>query len=136
MSPIISPLVTRTRVNCRSNSGMDGFPHWRRGGDGRGRLAAVRYVGDVGDLQAHLYLAGTAVLVSDLGGQFDVLRLRVERRNGRGVFLRHEAPADLARAGDLIVVGVELFVHQQEAADAPARLQSRIAGADFLGDER
>src|SRR5262249_9499392 len=31
--------------------------------------------------------------------------------------------------------GVKFLVHQQEAPDAPARLERGVAGADFLGDE-
>src|SRR5215468_11087420 len=116
MSPIISPLVTSTSVNCRSNSGMDGLAR-RRGGNGRsGRLADIGAVGDVGDLQANLELADAAVLVGDFRGQLDVLRVPIKRGDRGGVFLRHEAPPDLARAGDLVVVGVELLVDEQEAA--------------------
>src|ERR1043166_3368354 len=108
MSPIISPLVTRTSVNCKPNSGMDGLSR-RRGGKGRrGRLTGFGHVGDVGDLQPNLELPGAAVLVGDFRGQLDLFRVAVERRDRDGVFLSHEAPADLARAGDLVVVGVEL----------------------------
>src|SRR5215475_1401160 len=101
MSPIISPLVTSTSVNCRSNSGMDGLS--RRGGRGcaRGNFGRGRSVRNVGDFQANLQLSRAAVLVSDFRGQLDVVRLAVERGDCRGVFLSHEAAPDLARAGDL-----------------------------------
>src|SRR5712691_8764719 len=84
ISPIISPLVKRAMVNCRSNSGM-------------GRLARCdgRHI-EALDRQADLELAGATVLVGDFGDQLDVARLAVERRDGGGVLIRHEAPPDLA----------------------------------------
>src|SRR5712671_1868227 len=57
------------------------------------------------------------VFIGDLGRQLDFLLAAVEGLDNGGVFLGDEAAPDLARAVDLVVVGVELLVEQQETVD-------------------
>ena len=75
----------------------------------------------VADAHVGPHGAGAAVLVGDLGLDLHDVALRVERLDQRRVLLGDEAPAHLARAGDLLVVGVELLVQQEEPADLRAR---------------
>src|SRR5215469_10727212 len=58
------------------------------------------------------------VLVGDFGRQLDLLRAAVEPLDHSSVFLGDETAPDLAGAGNLVVVRIELLVEQQEAADA------------------
>ena len=48
------------------------------------------------------------------------LRTGIKRRDQRRIALGNEAAAHLLRAGDFAVVGVELLVQDQEAADLRA----------------
>src|SRR6185436_7319053 len=66
------------------------------------------------------YGARPPVLVGDLRLDRDVVLVRVERIHQRGVLLGDEPPTDLACPGDLLVVGVQLLVKHQEAADLGA----------------
>ena len=50
----------------------------------------------------------------------------IDRLDDVGVFLADHAAADLARAGELAVVGVELLVEQQELGDALRRRQRGV----------
>ena len=93
-------------VTIGNLSGIGRFPRRFRGFEdvldrdrrGQGRLAAV--------------------LIGDLGGELDLRLAAVERVDDGGVFLGDKAAPDLARAGDLVVVGVEFLVEQQKAPDA------------------
>ena len=74
----------------------------------------------VDDLQRRRHLAGAAVLELHLGLDVLLALAAVERVDQHLVALGDEAAADLARARQLAVVGVELLVQDQEAADLAA----------------
>src|ERR1043165_3526561 len=80
---------------------------------GRAHGGSRRIVSGVGDLQVRGNLAGAAVLIAHLC--LDVHALAAVEQSGdeRCVFLADQAPADLARTGELIVVGVELLVDRK-----------------------
>ena len=61
-----------------------------------------------------------AVLERHLGRDVGLVRAVVERLDQRRVALGDEAAADLLRAGQLAVVGVELLVQDEEAPDLRA----------------
>src|SRR5215510_11424235 len=71
----------------------------------------------VDDLQRRRDRAGAAVLELHLRLDVALALAAVERVDQRRVPLADEAPPDLARAGDLAVVGVELLVQDEEAVD-------------------
>src|SRR5258708_21016116 len=110
ISPISTPLVTSASVKPQSS--MDVLD-----GDLRGHGPAL------------------AVLVSHFGGDLGFARAAVERIDDRGVFLRDDAPAQLARARDLGVVGVEILGEQQEAAHARRAEQAQVAFLDLGADQ-
>src|SRR3954465_1724635 len=70
-----------------------------------------------GDLQVGRDLAGAAVLIAHLRLDVHALAAVVQRRDERRIFFSDEAPAHLARARQLLVVGIELLVQDQEAMD-------------------
>ena len=72
-----------------------------------------------------------AVLERHLGRDVGLLRAVVERLDQRAVALGDEAAAHLLGAGQLAVVGVELLVQDQEAADLRARHAGSSASARF-----
>ncbi len=59
----------------------------------------------------------------------------VEGIDDDGVFLGDKAAPDFAGAGDLVVVGVEFLVEQQETAKTRRRRQGCIDLGDFVGDQ-
>src|SRR5436305_693169 len=70
-----------------------------------------------GDLQVGRDLAGAPVLIAHLRLDVHALAAVVQRRDERRIFFPDEAPAHLARARQLLVVGIELLVQDQEAMD-------------------
>src|SRR5712692_3679215 len=84
-----------------------------RGFSRRGRREGLR----VADLEVGGELPGAPILVFHL--RLDVHRLpaAIEGLDQRRVLLCDEAPPHLAGAGELLVVGVELLVKDQEAVD-------------------
>src|SRR6188508_3035723 len=93
----------------------------RRAVIGRSRCAPDRREGlGVDDLQRRRDLADATVLEAD-GGLDELLGLaRIEGIDQHVVALADEAAPDLRRARQLAVVGVELLVQDQEAADLAA----------------
>ena len=80
----------------------------------------------VDDLQVGRDRAGAAVLERHLRSRCSCSRLAaVERVDQHAVLLADEAAPDLARARQLAVVGVELLVQDQEAADLAAGQRAR-----------
>src|ERR1700730_8922840 len=123
ISPIITPLVISTSVNCQSRSSMGWFHQRRR-----------RFVGAV-DRHVRPNRRFASIFVGDVGDELDVALAAVERLDDRIVFLGDVAPPDLAGAGDLVVVGVELLVQQQEAPDPRRRRQAGVALADLVANQ-
>src|SRR5438874_6704494 len=76
-----------------------------------------RHGGNVANLDARRKRALAAVLERHLGRDVGLARTAVERRDQRRVAFGDEAAADLLRARDFAVVGVELFVQDEEAAN-------------------
>src|SRR3954464_6956023 len=70
-----------------------------------------------GDLQVGRDLARAAVLVAHLRLDMHALAAVVQRGDERRVLFSDEAPAHLARARQLLVVGIELLVQDEEAMD-------------------
>ena len=97
------------------------------------RRLRVVHIGDR-DRRAQHRLA--AVLVGDRGADLDRVGAAVERLDDRGVFLGDKAAADLARAGDLVVVGVEFLVEHEKTPDPDRIGQAGVAVADFVADQR
>ena len=62
-----------------------------------------------------------AVLEGHLDGEMAILGAVVERRDQRRVALGDQRAAHLLRAGQLAVVGIELLVQDQKAADLRGR---------------
>src|SRR5439155_9392659 len=106
------PAHTWTRSSVRSRRGRRKTP-WLH----RRQLARLADLAD-GQLGAHSGLA--PVLVGDQRGDADRRGLRVEGVDDIRVLLDHEAAADLARAGNLLIVGVELLVQEHVLVDARA----------------
>src|SRR5581483_10753640 len=75
----------------------------------------------VANLDAGGEHALAAVLERHLGRDVGFARAVIERADERRIAFGDEAAADLLRAGDLAVVGVELLVQDQEAANLRAR---------------
>src|SRR3989454_10667254 len=103
------------RKTCGALTGSGRPP----GGGGREGLG-------VGDLQIGGDLAGTPVLVAHLSLDMHGLAAVVKGGDQRGVLFADVAPAHLARARELLVVGVELLVQDDEAVDL------RISDLGFL----
>src|SRR5450755_1998513 len=82
----------------------------------------------VDDLQGGSHPAAAAVLELDLDVDELLGLAAVQRLHQHLIPLGNEAAADLARAGQLAVVGVELLVQDEEAADL-------AAGELFVGGE-
>src|SRR5579875_52741 len=80
----------------------------------------------IGDRDGGAEPAGAAVLELDLGLDLAGAGVAVERLDEGRVFLGDEAPPDLAGAGQLAVIGVELLAQDEEAADLRAG-QHRVA---------
>src|SRR5258705_10650336 len=110
MSPMRTPLVTSASVKSQSNM----------------------HVLD-GDPGAHS--RALTVFVGDLGGDLGLGRAAVERLDHRRVLFRDHAPAQLARARDLGVVGVEVLGEQQEAPHAVGGEQALVAALDLAANE-
>ena len=81
----------------------------------------------VADLHPRRDGALAAVLEGDLGGDVGLLRAVVERWIRGCVALGDEAAADLLRARQFAVVGVELLVQDEEAPDLRAA-HARLGG--------
>src|SRR6185503_11215218 len=86
-----------------------------------------------GDLRAHG--GALAVLVGHFGGDLGLARAAVQRLDDRRVLLGDDAPAQLAGARDLGVVGVEILGEQQESAHARRAEQALVALLDFGADQ-
>ena len=114
--------ISRRSVRLAGSGVGRGARHDRLAGDGVDRYAR---------LERHL----AAVLVSDLGRQLDLVVAAVKGLDGGRVFLGDKAPAHLAGAGDLGVVGVKFLAQQQKAADARRGRQARVATCDLAGDQ-
>src|SRR6267143_5751 len=114
--PISTPLDSRRAVNCQSTTD--------------GRLLRV--------LQADARLDDglPAVLVRDVGGQLHLVAAAVEGVDHRRVLLGHEAPAHLARARHLRVVGLEVLREQQEPPHLSRFGKRLVALADLFADQR
>src|SRR3990172_1505988 len=79
----------------------------RRGREGPG----------VADLEVGRERAGAPVLVAYLRLDVHVFAAAVERLHQGGVLLGDEPPPHLARARELLVVGIEILVQDQETVD-------------------
>src|SRR5579885_328077 len=74
----------------------------------------------VGDADGRAHRADPSVLELHLRLDLALAALGVERGDERAVFVRDEAAAHLARAGELAVIGVELLSQDEEALDLRA----------------
>ena len=90
------------------------------------RAARRRHLG-LGDAHVRPHGADASVLVGDLSLHVDVLRAGVEPLDERRVLLADEPAPHLARAGDLLVVRVQLLVEEEELPDLRPR-QLPLAG--------
>ena len=85
-------------------------------------------------MQISRHLAGAAVLELDLG--FNELggRTAIQRIDQRQVFVGNEAAPDLVGAGQLTIVGVQLFVQDQETGHLAAGQHAVFGqiGIDFF----
>src|SRR5262245_52871220 len=115
MRPMSSPLDISSMKKPRS-SDMGG--HLLGGVDVHGR--------------AHGGLA--AVLVGDGRGQLHAVLASVEGVDYRRVLLGHVAPAHLAGASHLGVVGLQVLGEEQEAPDLLGLGERLVAAPDLLGD--
>src|SRR5438477_9033200 len=79
-----------------------------------------RHGGNVANLDARRKRALAAVLERHLGRDVGLARTAVERRDQRRVAFGDEAAADLLRARDFPVIGVELLVQDEEAPNLRA----------------
>src|SRR3990170_2472416 len=116
MSPIRMPLDIRRAKNCHSNT--------------RRRLLHIL------DLDARLDRRLAAVLVGDRRRQLYLIPAGVEGVDDRRVLLGDEAAADLARARDLGVIGLQVLREQEEAPDLRGVGEGPVALLDLLSDER
>src|SRR5439155_18066915 len=110
-----TPPNASDRPSTESSTSPTGWPRSTRLGGAprcRGREGA-RF----GDLQVGRDLARAAVLVAHLRLDMDALAAVVQRRNQGRIFFADEPPAHLARARELLVIGIELLVQDQEAMD-------------------
>src|SRR5215831_12097924 len=84
----------------------------------------------VSDFEIGGHASGATVFEFDL--RLDVLHrlAAIQRVDQHGIFLRDESAAHLARAGELVVVRIELLVQDQEAAHL------RVAKRPFLCELR
>jgi len=76
-----------------------------------------------------------AVLEGDGGVDRDRRVAAIDRVDDVAVFLADHAAAHLAGAGQLAVIGVQLLVQQQEAADALRLRQAGIHRLDLAADQ-
>src|SRR5262245_34735812 len=90
---------------------------------------------DVFDAHPGLHGGLTAVLERDGRRELDLVAARVERLDDRRVLLGHEAPAHLAGARHLGVVGLEVLGQEQEPAKLRGLRQGLVALANLLADE-
>src|SRR5215471_11328698 len=116
MRPISTPLEVNSSRNPRSSS------------TGRCPLHVL-------DADAGLDRGLPAILVRDGRRQLDLVPSAVERVDHRRVLVRDVAPAHLACARHLGVVGLEILGEEQEAADLRGVGQRLIALPDLLADE-
>src|SRR6478609_5464048 len=93
MRPISTPLVSNASVKPQSSM-------------------------DLLDRDFCAHRSAAAILVGDFGSDLGFLRARVERLDHAGVLLGNDLAPELARAGDLGVVGVEILGQQKEPPHA------------------
>src|SRR5271167_1529570 len=135
--PLTAPSLTLPRSRGREGWGqraVSGGP----GSSGIGRLARRRSccgILHVVDRDRGVERRLATVLVGDLGGEIHLARTAVKRLDHGSVFLGDKAAPDLARAGDFVVVRVELLVEQQEATDAQSGGQRSVAFPDLVADQ-
>src|SRR6185436_16134393 len=110
MSPISTPLVTSTSVNPQSN--MDVLD---------------------GDLGSHG--RALAVLVGDFGGDLGLGCAAIEGFDHGCILLGDDAAAQLPRASDLGVVGIEILGEQQETPNTRGFKQALVALLDLRPDQ-
>src|SRR4051794_17430491 len=75
---------------------------------------------DVADLHARRQHALAPVLERHLGGNIGLGGAGIKRRDQGGIALRNEAAAHFLRPRDFAVIGVELLVQDEKAADLGA----------------
>jgi hypothetical protein len=75
------------------------------------------------------------VLVAELRPDPDAVGAVVEGVHQARVALSHQGPPDLAGAGELLVVGVEELVEEDEAAHPLALREGSVHGLDLGPDE-
>ena len=78
---------------------------------------------------------GGAVLEADHGVDRDVALAAVDRVDNAGVFLVDDVAANLSRAGQFAVIGIEFLIEQEEAGNALRRRQRRVDRFDFLAQQ-
>src|SRR5574343_572461 len=81
-----------------------------------------RFFGDreglhIDDLEVGGYLAATPILELDLGFDVLVALARIEGIDQHLVFFRDEIAAHLASMGQLVIIGVQFLVQDEEAMD-------------------
>src|SRR6516165_9241380 len=99
-------------------------------------LRDVDLMREVDHFQRGADALGGAVLETDLGVDRNGVLAAVNRFDDVGVFLVDDAAADLARARQLAIVGVEFLVEQEKAGDALRRRQRGVYRFDFLLQQR
>src|SRR5690606_11461991 len=92
-----------------------------RNASGGLRCRVRREDSSVDDLEVRRHGAGPAVLEAHLGLDETVVAAVVQGLHQRAVLLGDEAPAHLARAGELAVVGIQLLVQDEESVDLGCR---------------
>src|SRR5687767_4080846 len=104
-SPTRRPWARRSSVTW-ARSTLGGLPRRFRGKGLR-----------VADLEVRRESTRAPVFVAHARFDMDALLVVVQGLDQRPVLLADEAPPDLARAGELLVVRVQLLVQDQEAVD-------------------
>src|SRR5215510_6649174 len=120
ISAYISPMSTPFETSSRKKPRLPGM-----GRDPR----------DVLDPNLRADRGLTPILVRDSRGQLDLIASRVERVDHRRVLVGDEAAPHLPGARHLVVVGLEIFREQEEAADLRGIRKSLVHLSDLLLDQ-
>src|SRR3989442_14167298 len=102
----------------------------------RTRLSSGHTLASYGvDAEGHTHDRRLPCLVPHLGLDEDLRALAVEARDEIRVALLDESAPHLARAGELLVVRVELLVQEDEPDDLGRARELAVDTVDMVGDE-